>query len=126
MRQRVDPILAIGRNLEVCRTISDVLASEGYWVEWTTDLTTAPLRVSGHHYALLVAEADGTDGTNTALSAVAEIDPDLPVLLLADGGGHPPKRPAGVQVLAKPFASADLLERVRTFVRPVRPGRARS
>ena len=125
MRQRLEPILAIGRNLEVCRTISDVLAGEGYWVEWTTDLTTAPLRVSGHRYALLVAEADGTDGTHTALAAVSEIDPDLPILLLAHADEHPAEPRAGVSVLAKPFESPALLDHVRTLVRTPRAARSR-
>jgi len=126
MKQRVDPILAIGRNLEVCRTISDALAGEGYWVEWTTDLTTAPIRVSGHRYALLVAEADGTDGTHTALAAVAEIDPDLPVLLLAHADEHPAEPRAGLQVLAKPFESPQLLDQVRVLARPTRAARTRA
>lgn len=126
MRQRLEPILAIGRNLEVCRAISDVLAGEGYWVEWTTDLTTAPLRVSGHRYALLVAEADGTDGTRTALTAVLDIDPELPVLLLAHADEHPAEPQAGVRVLAKPFESPSLLDHVRTLVRAPRPARTRA
>jgi DNA-binding response OmpR family regulator len=123
MRLKVDPILAIGRNLEVCRTISDVLAGEGYWVEWTTDLTTAPTRVSGHRYALLVAEEDGADATTPPLTAVAAIDPELPVLLLVDtphDDGRATARPRHVNILAKPFEAPQLLAHVRTLVRTTR------
>jgi DNA-binding response OmpR family regulator len=128
MRLRIDPILAIGSNLEVCRAVSDVLAGEGYWVEWTTDLTTAPTRVSGHRYALLVAEAGDADGTHAPLAAVAEIDPALPVLLLvgeADADAPAAEPPAGVHVLAKPFEHTELLARVRTLARTTRTPRTR-
>ena len=79
--------------------------------------------MSGHRYALLVAEEDGAEGTIPPLTAVAEIDPELPVLLLVDApheDGRGTARPSHVKVLAKPFESPQLLAHVRSLVRTTR------
>jgi CheY-like chemotaxis protein len=114
------PILVVDDDVVSCQLISEILAEHGYDVQWATSAVDALQRVSREEYRLLVTDVfmPGVSGTVLAWQ-VHQLKPQLPVLLITAFPNRTTEgdaRTLGVSLLAKPFVTDALLERVRELI----------
>jgi DNA-binding response OmpR family regulator len=125
-------ILVVDDEPGIVRFLRRALESAGYDVDTAVDGPDALRRASAKHFDLIILDLllPGLNGM-AVLSAVLEQDPSARVLVLSAVGGVPDRvrclERGAVDFLAKPFALAELLARVRARVHdhadvPAAPG----
>ena len=114
-------LLVVDDEPGIVRFLRRALESAGYDVDTAADGPDALRRTSAQHFDLIILDLllPGLNGM-AVLCAVLEQDPSARVLVLSAVGGVPERvkclERGAVDFLAKPFALAELLARVRARV----------
>jgi CheY-like chemotaxis protein/nitrogen-specific signal transduction histidine kinase len=122
-------VLVVEDNVEILRSLGDLLRENGCRVIEAPNGTTALARIEAEAVDLVLTDLamPGVSGWEVA-SASRERYPDTPVGLVTGFGDQldPEKLERhGIQfVVAKPFSSEELLKAVATALKGLRPGRA--
>ena len=122
-------VLVVEDNVEILRSLGDLLRENGCRVIEAPNGTTALARIEAEAVDLVLTDLamPGVSGWEVA-SASRERYPDTPVGLVTGFGDQldPEKLERhGIQfVVAKPFSSEELLQAVATALKGLRPGRA--
>ena len=122
-------VLVVEDNVEILRSLGDLLRENGCRVIEAPNGTTALARIEAEAVDLVLTDLamPGVSGWEVA-SASREHHPDTPVGLVTGFGDQldPEKLERhGIQfVVAKPFSSEELLQAVATALKGLRPGQA--
>src|SRR5438445_985206 len=128
MRLRMDRILVIDDDVELCSLVGEYLASEGFQVEAAYDGEQGLQRGLSGEYSLVVLDVmlPGINGFEV-LRRIRSVS-KIPVLLLT-ARGEDVDRIVGLEIgaddyLPKPFNPRELVARIRAILRRTKPVRA--
>jgi two-component system, OmpR family, response regulator len=114
-------MLVVDDEQRICRFVARALEACGYRVDMVTDGTAALRAIEANDYAVVILDLllPGMDGYEV-LRRVLDADPGQRVLVLSAVGDVDSRvrclRIGAVDYLAKPFAIAELVERVKRRV----------
>lgn len=117
------PVLVVDDDIPTCETVTDILRSIGMEGEWCDSGAKAVEMVAQRHReardylaVLLDWKMHGMDGVETARRIRAEVDPEVPIIILTAydwSGIEAQAREAGVNAfLSKPVYKAKLLHKM--------------
>lgn len=117
------PVLIVDDDTVTCETVAEVLCNIGMEAEWTDNGASAIAMTADRHkksadylVILLDWKMPGMDGVETARRIRAEVDPQVPIIILTAyewGEIEEQAREAGVDAfLSKPIYKAKLLQKM--------------
>lgn len=115
-------ILVIDDEPDMCDLMEEALSSVGYDVSTVEDGATAVELAKGEAFDLAITDQrmPGMSGIDT-LSRLKQIDPDLPVIVLAsyvsDEAARRLREDGAARIVDKPVSLADLLRAVEVAIR---------
>lgn len=128
MARRMDHILIVDDDTELCSLVQEYLTAEGFTLEAINDGETGLERALSNEYALIILDVmlPGMSGFEV-LRRIRSVS-KVPVMLLT-ARGEDVDRIVGLEIgaddyLPKPFNPRELVARIRAILRRAKPGRA--